>query len=123
MFEGKNRALAFDRLLPYGTSGKNNNVPKDLFGEVPMLGSGAPTDIGRVKKRRNQNPRVLNDLFGFTECELDCDVGSRSDTPQPALPGPAGKQLCRFRPGNCQRHLDILYMQDVACRIDNGGKP
>ena len=122
MPQGEDRALACHRLPPERTRGKDENVPKDLLGEIPVHGCGAPTDLGRIKQGRHQNPRLLNDLFGVPQFELDRDVGARSDAPKPALLRPARKKLSRLLPGDRQRRDDVIDMDDIARRVNDGGQ-
>ena len=68
--EGKHRALALDGLFPDGSGREHDDVPKDLLGEVPMLGGCSPADIGWNKQGRYEYPRVLNDLLRVEQVEL-----------------------------------------------------
>ena len=122
MLEREQSALAFDGLLPNRPGGVDQNVPKDLFGKVPVFGGGPSADIGRIEEWRNEHPRVLNDLFGVTQRKWDGNIGPRPDASEPALCPPAGEKLRGLRAGKRKSGLNIGDINDIARRVDNGGQ-
>lgn len=87
-----------------------------------MPGCAAPTDVSGVEERRNQNPRILDDLLGFMKRQLNRDVGPSADSPEQTLFGPTGKQLRCLGSGDRQRRLDVRDAQYVSRRIEDGSE-
>jgi len=77
----------------YTPRGVNDDVPENLLGQVPMLGSGPAADIGRVKQHGHQNPRIVHDLIGIKKFQLHGHISADADPSEPALSGPPGKEL------------------------------
>ena len=88
-----------------------------------MFGGGPSADISWIEEGRNENPGVLNDLFGVTQRNWDGDIGPRPYASEPALCPPTGEKLRGLRPGNRKSSLDIGDINDITRRVDNDGQP
>jgi hypothetical protein len=71
------------------------NVPKYLFGEIPMLRCRPSTDIGWIKKLWDQYPRILKSVVGGFGFDGNGHVNSSFDVRKPALTTPSRKRLGR----------------------------
>jgi hypothetical protein len=50
--------------------------------------------MNRRVKCRYEDPWILEDVLTFKRVQWRGNVAAPTDAPQPALPGPPGKQLC-----------------------------
>lgn len=97
-------------------------LTKQLFGQVPVLGSGPATDIGWRIERRDKDPRVGQHVFAFERIQRRGDVASAAHAPEPALAGPAREQLGSGLSVKGEGLYDIIDLDDIASGADHHGE-
>jgi len=58
---------------------------EELLGKVPMVCCGPTSHVAFPEERRNQYPRVVNDLLSAGETERHGDIRSGANSSEPAL--------------------------------------
>src|SRR5262249_25307657 len=96
--------------LPDNPAGDHDDVFEYLFGEVPVLSSGASRNISGRKERRNKNPSGVRNAFGSGWGDGCRAISPRAAPAEPALLAPSRKTLCSFDARNRER---LRYIGDV----------
>src|SRR5262249_25405543 len=87
MLQREFKALPYLVPLPDNPAGDHDDVFEYLFGEVPVLSSGASRNISGRKERRNKNPSVVQNAFRSERVDGCGDISPRAD--------PGGASLAR----------------------------
>ena len=113
---------AVSRLAPFAhrSRGHDQDLAKDLLGEVPVFRRAPPSDVRGVIERRNQDPGVIEHLLALKRLQLSGGVGARSDAPQPALTRPAREQLGRLRASDRERGNDVVDPGNILAPSHDG---
>ncbi len=122
MAQRESRAVALLAPLPERLRRHDDNVIENLLRQVPVFRRRAAADIAGRKERRHENPGIIEHLLRTERIERHGRIGAGADPVQPALTGPPGEALCRFRAVDLQGLLHGGNADQIAAGANDLGE-
>ena len=119
VLERKGRAVALLLLVAQGLGREHNDIAENLLGEVPVLGSATPADIGGIIEDWDKYPGIIENMDAIESVQGSGGIDAGTDAAQPALSGPPRKDLGGLGAGDGQGGFCVGDADDIPRGAQN----
>ena len=101
--------------LSHWPSGIDEDCPKELLGQIPVMRRTGTSDIARLEEFRYKGPRIFEHVVRWRRGQRNRSVQTAPEPPEPALAIPAGEGFRGDRPVDSQRMASVVDCDEFAC--------